>query len=142
MASHHGRGLRPALLSVILQIWTQLHYVLASRLLRLSSSSMKKVLVTDYAWPTLDVEREMLAEIGAELLVVEPGGAAELVNLAPEADAVLTNWRVVPPAVLNAAPRCVIVSRYGIGVDNIPVERATQLGILVTNVPGLLHRRG
>ena len=95
---------------------------------------MKKVLVTDYAWPTLDVEREMLAEVGAELLVVERGDS-ELVNLAPEVDAILTCWRVVPSAALNAARRCVIVSRYGIGVDNIPVERATQLGILVTNVP-------
>jgi D-3-phosphoglycerate dehydrogenase / 2-oxoglutarate reductase len=108
----------------------------SSRLLRLSFSSMKKVLVTDYAWPSLDVEREMLAQIGAELMVAEPGAAAELVSLAPDADAILTNWRDVPPGVLDAAPRCVIVSRYGIGVDNIPVERATQLGILVTNVPG------
>jgi D-3-phosphoglycerate dehydrogenase len=103
--------------------------------LRPSSSSVKKVLVTDYLGPALDVEREMLAGIGAELMVAERGDSTELVTLAPEADAVLTNWRVVPPAALDAAPRCVIVSRYGIGVDNIPVEHATQLGILVTNVP-------
>jgi D-3-phosphoglycerate dehydrogenase / 2-oxoglutarate reductase len=42
----------------------------------------------------------------------------------------------VPPAALDVAPQCLIVSRYGIGVDNIPVDHATQLGILVTNVPG------
>ena len=136
MVSDHGRGLRrPALLSVILQTWTQLHYVLVP------ATSAVVLLDEEGAGyrlrvAPLDVEREMLAQFGAELMVAEPGGAAELVSLAPDADAVLTNWRDVPPGVLDAAPRCVIVSRYGIGVDNIPVERATQLGILVTNVPG------
>jgi D-3-phosphoglycerate dehydrogenase / 2-oxoglutarate reductase len=96
---------------------------------------MKRVLVTDYAWPSLDTEREMLREVGAELIVAEQGSPAELISLAPAADAILTNWKKVPPDALDAAPNCVMVSRYGIGVDNIPVDHATQLGILVTNVP-------
>jgi phosphoglycerate dehydrogenase-like enzyme len=33
------------------------------------------------------------------------------------------------------APNCLVISRYGVGVDNIPVGRATELGILVVNVP-------
>ena len=41
----------------------------------------------------------------------------------------------MPIAALDAAPDCLLVSRYGVGVDNIPVEHATSLGILVTNVP-------
>jgi D-3-phosphoglycerate dehydrogenase / 2-oxoglutarate reductase len=96
---------------------------------------MKKVLVTDYAWPSLDIERQMLREAGAELIVAEQGDPTELISLAPAADAILTNWKMVPPGALDAAPHCVIVSRYGIGVDNIPVDHAAQLGILVTNVP-------
>ena len=94
-----------------------------------------KVLVTDYAWPSLDIERRILAEVGATLLVAETGEEAELLQLAPEVDAILTCWKLVPPAALEAAPRCLLVSRYGIGLDNIPLERATELGILVTNVP-------
>src|SRR4029077_18521418 len=34
-----------------------------------------------------------------------------------------------------AAARCLVVARYGVGVDNIPVARATELGMLVANVP-------
>jgi len=94
-----------------------------------------KVLVTDYAWPALDIERRVLAEVGADLIVAQTGEAAELIELAPQADAILTCWKQVPPAALEAAPRCLIVSRYGIGLDNIPVDQATRLGIVVTNVP-------
>jgi D-3-phosphoglycerate dehydrogenase len=92
-------------------------------------------LVTDHAWPTLSVEREVLAGVDAELLVARRDDEEELVELAPSAEAILTNWRRIPPAALDAASRCLVVSRYGIGVDNIPVEHATRLGIIVTNVP-------
>src|SRR5688572_31477172 len=47
----------------------------------------------------------------------------------------MTCWQPVPATVLDAAPRCRIVARYGIGLDNIAVAHATRLGILVTNVP-------
>jgi len=94
-----------------------------------------KVLVTDYAWPSLEIERQLLGAAGAELIVAETGEEAELVRLAPPADAILTNWKQVTAAVLDAAPHCRIVSRYGVGVDNIAVAHATELGIPVTNVP-------
>jgi D-3-phosphoglycerate dehydrogenase / 2-oxoglutarate reductase len=95
----------------------------------------KRVLVTDYMWPTLDIERGILGEVGAELVVAETGSEEELTALADGVDAILTNWKKVPPSALDAAPACVIVARYGVGVDNIPVDHATALGILVANVP-------
>jgi len=94
-----------------------------------------KVLVTDYAWPSLDVEREMLAEVGAELVAAETGDEEELIRLAPDCQAILTCWKRVTPAVLDAAPGCLVVGRYGVGLDNIAVDHATGLGIAVTNVP-------
>jgi len=94
-----------------------------------------KVLITDYAWPTLDAERALLATIDAEMLVARTGDEAELISLASDVDAILTCWKRVTPPVLDAAKRCQIVSRYGIGLDNIAVDHATALGMLVTNVP-------
>jgi D-3-phosphoglycerate dehydrogenase len=94
-----------------------------------------KVLITDYAWPSVEIEREILAAVGAELVVAPTGETAELVELAADADAILTNWKPVPPQALDAASSCLVVSRYGVGLDNIPVAHATALGILVTNVP-------
>jgi D-3-phosphoglycerate dehydrogenase / 2-oxoglutarate reductase len=94
-----------------------------------------KVLVTDYAWPSLDLERALLAEVGAEIVEARTGEEDELIALAPPCDAILTCWKRVTPAVLDAAPRCRVVGRYGVGLDNIAVDHATELGIIVTNVP-------
>ncbi|WP_299532022.1 C-terminal binding protein [uncultured Streptomyces sp.] len=94
-----------------------------------------KVLVTDHAWPTLDVETSVLARVDAELVVAKTGETAELVRLAENADAILTCFANVSQEVLDAAPRCLTVARYGVGVDNIDVDHATRLGMIVSNVP-------
>ncbi|MEZ4616276.1 MAG: C-terminal binding protein [Caldilineaceae bacterium] len=77
----------------------------------------------------------ILEPLGVDLLVAATGDEAELIALAPQADAILTCWQRVTPAVLDAATNCIHVSRYGVGLDNIAVDHATQLGIVVTNVP-------
>ena len=97
--------------------------------------SRYRVLITDYAWPTLEVEQRILAPLGVELVVAQRGDADELVALAHGVDAILCCWKPLPPAALDVAPNCRIVCRYGIGLDNIPVAHATELGIIVTNVP-------
>lgn len=94
-----------------------------------------KVLLTDYAWPDLDIERQTLAGSGAELVVASATDPESLARQAADVDAIMTNWAKVPGSVLRVAPKCRIVSRLGIGLDNIDVAAATELGMLVTNVP-------
>jgi D-3-phosphoglycerate dehydrogenase len=98
-------------------------------------SSKYKVLITDYAWPSVEPERKVLAEVDAELIVAETGKAEELVALAQQVDGILTTWAQVTTVVIKAAQGCKIISRCGIGLDNIDLETATTLGIVVTNVP-------
>ena len=94
-----------------------------------------RILITDIAWPDLDIEREVLAAVDGELMLAGGGSAEEIIALAPQADAILTCWKDVPAEALDIAPNCRVVSRYGIGLDNIPINHATELGMLVTNVP-------
>jgi D-3-phosphoglycerate dehydrogenase / 2-oxoglutarate reductase len=94
-----------------------------------------RVLVTDIAWPTVDVEREVLAAAGLDLILADSGEPAELVRLAADADAILTCFAKVSADVLDAAVNCRTVARYGVGVDNIDVAHATELGMVVSNVP-------
>ena len=93
------------------------------------------VLITDYAWATLEPEKEILLKVGASLIVAKAGNEDELIKLAPKADAILTCWQPVTARVIQRAGRCQIIGRYGIGLDNIDITLATKQGIVVTNVP-------
>lgn len=94
-----------------------------------------KILITDYAWASIEPERQVLAEVGAELTAAETGDEADLQTLAPMMDGILTCWNPVREPVIVAAKQCQIIARYGIGIDNIDVDVATEQGIVVTNVP-------
>jgi D-3-phosphoglycerate dehydrogenase len=95
----------------------------------------RKVLVTDYAWKSLDLERQILNTVGATLVVGGAGDEDELTQLAVDVDGILTCWKRVTEKVIRNAPRCQAIGRYGIGLDNIDVRYASQSGIVVTNVP-------
>ena len=97
-----------------------------------------KILITDFVWPSTDPERTVLAAgLGDAVEVVEAADGAEatLAALAVDCDAIMTCFAQVTPAVVRAAARCRVISRYGVGVDNIAVDTATELGIPVTYVP-------
>ena len=97
-----------------------------------------RILITDFVWPSTAPERAVLAAgLGAGVAVVEApdGSEAALAGLAADCDAIMTCFAQVTPAVVRAARRCRVISRYGVGVDNIAVAAATELGIPVTYVP-------
>lgn len=94
-----------------------------------------KILITDIAWPDIDIEREVLAEIGAEPILAESSDESGLVAAAAGCCAIMTCWAKTTRAVIDACVDCRIVARLGIGLDNIDVAYCTERGIPVTNVP-------
>ena len=52
----------------------------------------------------------------------------------PRADALIVRTAVVPPAALEGAGRLRVISRHGVGYDNVPVEALTRKGIPLTVV--------
>lgn len=94
-----------------------------------------RVLLTDRAWPDSSIEREILKAVDAEVVESPATDEATLARLAADVDAIGTNWAQVTTKVIEQSPRCRIVSRFGIGLDNISVETATKRRIPVTNVP-------
>ena len=93
------------------------------------------VLITDYVWPSIDVEKRILKEINANILVAPTDDESTLIEMATEADAILTCFAKVTEKVILSAKKCKVISRYGVGVDNINVDTATKENIIVTYVP-------
>ncbi len=59
-----------------------------------------------------------------------------LVEEVKDADAILVRTTPLPRSVLEAAPNLKVVGRHGVGVDNIDIKAATELGIPVVYAPG------
>ncbi len=97
--------------------------------------SSHRVLISDYSWPDVDIERQVLAQADAELVVAPSDDGATLRELAGGVDAIMTCWAAIPAEVIGAVEDCRGVTRLGIGLDNIDVDYCTRQGIPVTNVP-------
>jgi D-3-phosphoglycerate dehydrogenase len=81
---------------------------------------------------------EVLRDAGHEVVDPGPDDVSEdrAVEVLADADAALVSTNPVPRRVLEAAPGLKIVSKVGVGVDNVDQAAATELGIRVTNTPG------
>jgi D-3-phosphoglycerate dehydrogenase len=102
-------------------------------------STRPAVLLTDYAWPDLLIEAAIIEEAGLRLVSgpARPATAEAIAALAAEHQpaAIMTNWAPVSAAAIAASAPLRIVTRLGVGLDNIAVAEATRRGIWVTNVP-------
>src|SRR5688572_17397480 len=94
-----------------------------------------KVVLTDYVWESLDVEKKTLEGL-AELVPLQTKKPEEFLPQAADCDALLNTYAgPITADVMARMTNCKIIARYGIGVDTIDLEAATQAGIIVTNNP-------
>jgi D-3-phosphoglycerate dehydrogenase len=100
---------------------------------------MKKVLLTDYAWPDPEVERSVIEGAGFSLAIgpAKASPPAAIVDLARQhrPAAIMTCWAEVTAPAIEACPDLEIVQRIGVGLDNIDRVAAAARGAIVTNVP-------
>ena len=95
-----------------------------------------KVLVTDQVFGRTSIERSVLEPMGVEVVEAASTDEETLVGLASGISGMLVCYAPITERILEAAaPTCKVVARYGIGYDNVPLDAATRLGVVVTNVP-------
>ena len=93
------------------------------------------VTVSDSVFPNLDPARQVLATIGAELRMADTPTPDGIVAAASSSDALLVTYAKITADMIRNMPKCRVISRFGIGVDNVDIEAATAAGIVVTKVP-------
>ena len=94
-----------------------------------------KVLVTDADYSSLDIEAEVLAAAGHELVAASCGTPEEVIAAAAGVDALLVQFAPITAEVFEALPQLRLLSRYGVGVDVVDTEAARDHGVWVCNVP-------
>lgn len=94
-----------------------------------------KVVVTDYNYPDLKIEEELLSEIGVDFTVSQCKTPEEVIDAAEGADALLNQYTEITEEVFSNLPNLKAISIYGIGVDSVNIESATAHGVSVFNVP-------
>jgi D-3-phosphoglycerate dehydrogenase len=98
-------------------------------------SEKAKVVLTDYVWESLDVENEILGDL-ANIVPLQVSDPEAFFPEAADCDALLNTYAgPITAEVMAQMPNCRVISRYGIGVDTIDLDAATEAGIIVTNNP-------
>lgn len=94
-----------------------------------------RVVITDCDHGSIEEEKEEFGRMGAELILAQVQEERDLIRVCREADGLLIQYALLTRNVLENLPKCKVVSRYGVGVDSVDLKAATDLGIIVANVP-------
>lgn len=97
---------------------------------------MRRAVIIDDGYDHYEREREILAGVGAEIVLRACRGDARAVAEAiVDADVVLARESPITAEAIAGAPRLAGIVRYGIGVDSVDLAAAKVRKIYVANVP-------
>jgi D-3-phosphoglycerate dehydrogenase len=93
------------------------------------------VAVSDSVFPNLEPARAVLSKVGAELRLASAATPEAILEVGRAADGALVTYAKITEEMIRQMTRCRVISRFGIGVDNVDIPAATRAGIVVTRVP-------
>jgi D-3-phosphoglycerate dehydrogenase / 2-oxoglutarate reductase len=96
-----------------------------------------RVVVTDLTESGNDIELAVFAKSGLaiDLVTAAQTGRAGLLAATAGAHALMVQFATIDRALIETLTSCVVIARYGVGVDMVDIDAATQMGIPVANVP-------
>jgi D-3-phosphoglycerate dehydrogenase / 2-oxoglutarate reductase len=94
-----------------------------------------KVLIADYNYPDVELERRILEDAGLELVEAQSRSEEDVIEASQGVSALLTQYARITARVMDELPELRLVVRYGVGYDIVDVEAARERGVWVANVP-------
>ena len=94
-----------------------------------------KVLVTDLRHKDYEIEANLLKEIDADLILKNCKDENELALYVKDIDGILSDLTPINDEVIKNCNKCKVISRYGVGYDNVDIVTAKNNNIYVCNVP-------
>jgi len=98
-------------------------------------TTLETVVIADYDYGNVDVERAIIERAGFELVAAQCKTEDEVIDVAHDAVALVAQYATISARVIAELHDCRVIARYGTGVDIVDVDAATTHNILVTNVP-------
>jgi D-3-phosphoglycerate dehydrogenase len=96
-----------------------------------------KVIITDYEYDNVNVEKSILSESGIDFLEMQLYGKeeTEIIDALKDADAIITQFTNISKNIIDHLKHCKLIIKHGAGFNNINCQAATEKGIYVSNVP-------
>ena len=93
------------------------------------------IAITDSPFPSLDPAKKALARLDPEYRIAKSAAPEDILAVARDANAILVTYAKLPGDLLRQLKNCKAIGRFGLGVDNIDLPAAKELGIAVNYVP-------
>jgi D-3-phosphoglycerate dehydrogenase len=94
-----------------------------------------KIVITDCDHCFFTPEESVIERAGYSLKISQCRRPEEIIEVAQDAEALICQFLPITQSLLASLPKCRVVGRYGVGVDNVDLEAATASGIKVVHVP-------
>jgi len=99
------------------------------------SNKKPKIVITDCDHPSVEIERKILSGINLEFILSHCNTEDEVIEIAQDADGIINQYVPITRRVIESLKKCKVIARYGVGVDNVDIEAASEHKIIVANVP-------
>ena len=94
-----------------------------------------KVIITDCDHTSIDIEKKIFNEANLEFELKQCKTEEDLINQCKDGDIFINQYAPITRKVMEKLPNLKMVVRYGVGVNNVDIGGATDLGIQICNVP-------
>ena len=98
--------------------------------------SRYKVLILNYTKVNMEMERKMLEEVDAEIVMANVTDEESALPLAADADALVTSSVPITDKILDVAKKCKVAVRMGIGFDALDLPALTRHGVYAAHLRG------